>query len=626
MARAIRWQCAFRSKDNIPCTVSVYEEGWTGGITQLIPAPNPFYYEEDNSEDMTSFVRPRTGYLSVVEQTYGELNDLFTTSALQHYVTFEYNGILDFTGYLQIQTFQNKIDPGPHVLDFPVVSVLGLLDSFSFEAPANNALPATNIKIGALLKELWNTMQASWSRVVAPYLATSEFFVGHETSRLVCCPFNKDYDRSEWQTTPMFSPITFADFMEGLCASYGYMVYETPTELIFRMPSRTDSYAYVNKGVIDAVDGNNTWVNPIASPTGSTVYPIADKYEWIDNEATIENIMPVREMSTEFEGEFLSDVSFSMDRMKATHLVFPPQNIVFMHSESPELIDAGHLLTGNTLYGGSGRQFTEYGAWPMAYSYLGEKHEAIFIQPSTEWSNVSLFSMVFYKRPSAKNFLLNVDCRWGDDYRDQYNDHDQSDSNRVLCSIMGANGKFYNNNPDTPVWQNTEVFYLPNSLIGGVFIQNAPEGPITLHFKLQYYQSSTMKKLLSIWDVNLSVQEEPLAEFRYDMNAPAPTLSNKGGEEKVTISRKFVVGGKRNENMAIGAYEISINPIYALYSQQRMVARYRKLDKLGDTTYRPLLAYMKDAQNVLWRQLAQRFTPVDDEMELTLQRVLPDNS
>lgn len=622
MARSVRWQCSFKSKDNISCVVQIYEEGWSGGITQLIPAPNPFYYEEDDSDDMTTLVRPRTGYLSVIEEHYGDLADLFTTSALQHYVTFHYNSVLDFTGYLQVQTFQNKVNPGPNVLEFPVVSVLGLLDSFNFAIPTDNALPATNIKIGALLKDIWNTMQASWSCVVAPYESSSVFFAGHETSRLVCCPFNTDYDRSIYNTTDVFNPITFADFMEGLCASYGFMVYETPTELTFRLIGYGGQYAYVNKGVIDAVDGNNTWVNPIVVPNGTSQYLISDKYEWTDNDATVENIMPVHEMNFDFEGEFLGKTAFSFDRMKAVRI---QNNIAFMKTGTPELVNTGYLLEGNTWYSQQQtRQFTSFGAWPMAYTDQGSKKEAIFIQPDPSWSTThDLFRMVFYRRPSVNDFYVNIDYRWGDDYREQATEGDWNTYYHIEYSIMGANGKFYNNS-DTPVWQDTEVFFgTVNSLSGGVHVENAPDGPITLHFRLWGTTGSNPKKMASIWDVNIGVQDEPLSEFMFDVNAPVPLYSSQGGEGEVTLDRKFVVGGKKNENMCIGTYNISTVPSYVLFSQQRMVACYRKTAKGADSSYRPLLGFLKDAQDITWRQIALRFTPVDDEVQLTLHRILP---
>jgi hypothetical protein len=123
MARAIRWQVPFISLNGTQCRVDIYQEDWEGGITILsetnanapaVPAADPFVYEENDSEDtLSDVIRYRTGYLTLIEKEYGGMNDIFPAVNTDRYIEFYYGETLDFTGYIQAQSFENDWSPGP---------------------------------------------------------------------------------------------------------------------------------------------------------------------------------------------------------------------------------------------------------------------------------------------------------------------------------------------------------------------------------------------------------------------------------------------------------------------------------------------------------------------------------
>ena len=62
MARVKRWTVPFMSFNGTSCHVDIFDEDWTGSVTTLIGAANPFEYEEDNDEDLLNGVlRYRSG-------------------------------------------------------------------------------------------------------------------------------------------------------------------------------------------------------------------------------------------------------------------------------------------------------------------------------------------------------------------------------------------------------------------------------------------------------------------------------------------------------------------------------------------------------------------------------------
>ena len=75
MALGKRWSLTFKSLNNVECNVYIYDEGWTGAVTALIGADEPFFYQEDDDESLLTVLRYRTGYLRVVENSYNALLD-----------------------------------------------------------------------------------------------------------------------------------------------------------------------------------------------------------------------------------------------------------------------------------------------------------------------------------------------------------------------------------------------------------------------------------------------------------------------------------------------------------------------------------------------------------------------
>ena len=107
MARVIHWQIKFKSFNNVDCVVNIYKEGATGPIVQLTGGATPVYWEETDNDDTLKVVRTKTGYISFIERTFGEYDDIYPTTATDRFVEVVYDRRVMFSGYLQPQTFEN---------------------------------------------------------------------------------------------------------------------------------------------------------------------------------------------------------------------------------------------------------------------------------------------------------------------------------------------------------------------------------------------------------------------------------------------------------------------------------------------------------------------------------------
>ena len=252
MARQIKWRLQFKSLAGVGCLVNIYEENHissavtskTGadvpfaaetGVTNLTGAATPFYYQEDTSNDLLNFVRTKTGYISVIEDNYGDLNSLYPNSATQHYVEAYYGSKRVFTGYMQCTEYSNAYVACPRVIDFAVVSPLGLLSSMKF----STAEP-TVTTMGALLQEVLQGINpgadgngSDYGNVIWPKVETDKRPWNESINRAIFCPFAELDQSSSVQSQAIYNPKDFDFFIKNLCANYGWLVHDTANSVVF---------------------------------------------------------------------------------------------------------------------------------------------------------------------------------------------------------------------------------------------------------------------------------------------------------------------------------------------------------------------------------------------------------
>ena len=234
MARAKRWTVPFMSLNGTSCHVDIYDEGWTGSVTTLTGAANPFYYEEDNDEDLLNgVIRYRTGYLRIVEDTYGALNDLYPSTNTERYIEFYYGNNLDFVGFIMAQEFEKEWAPGPRVIELPVTSPLGLaygttLDWTQFVGPGNIPQWLTIRQMLNLAFSALNVVYNGW------YFPKYHSQTGNGIvmdclylNTLVPVPFGK-YNKTSplGDLTGIYDPKTVGELLETICTGFGVILHE----------------------------------------------------------------------------------------------------------------------------------------------------------------------------------------------------------------------------------------------------------------------------------------------------------------------------------------------------------------------------------------------------------------
>ena len=307
MARKLRWQLRFKSLAGKNCHVDIYKEGYTGNtVTQLTGGPSPFIIQEDDDDNLLSFIRVKTAYISLKETVYGELDDIIPETATEHFVKAYYGdgnssvdtstevwtgGQLVFTGFVQVSEYANAWVAPPRDVELTVTSPLGLINEFTF-TPMNQPSLVT---LGSILKQVMEGMNADYQSVV--YHGSSLYPWNNVMFYTVVCPFNSNFAHYS-NASELYAPKSYGYFIEGLCNRFGWTVHDQGNILVFQKFDAENSthYSELDVSNLDTLDPDQR--------RGRTQWAVSfsDNFENCNDKAKISVVRPLRQLTLNMEG------------------------------------------------------------------------------------------------------------------------------------------------------------------------------------------------------------------------------------------------------------------------------------------------------------------------------------
>ena len=299
----MKWQLPFTSLAGNSCVVKIYAEGFTGDVTTLTGGAEPFVIEEDDSKNLLELVRSTSGYLNVVEETYGDLDALFPTTDFQHMVTLEVNNRVQFTGFMQATEYDNDWDRGPRELHFPVMSPLGLMDHRTF--PSTYSSPVRNIAICELLAYVLTDIDCGYTDV---YVPATTLNIDQMISTLAINPFNNNF-KASGHNEEIHNHESYEYLIEGICAAFGWMVHDVPGALVFVKWNWTGGYYRCPLSTLASFTHSDAGI------LGSDELDFDDYFVVSSADNRQSYLRPLKEITLSIDGETAENAHISYDRM-----------------------------------------------------------------------------------------------------------------------------------------------------------------------------------------------------------------------------------------------------------------------------------------------------------------------
>lgn len=236
-------------------------------IINLTPSAAPFETDVDNSEDFYTPIRSQSGSIEIV----GEISDvepLLSSDPASRLVTLEGTDgnatTLRWKGYLQTSSFSQTWDKGPLPISIPVVSHLGIIESYNFEQPGY-------VRFASFFKEMSEcTGTAFYTSFVFPNITNISTILKYNFSGQAFAKWNDKtltYEYSDYKT-----------ILEEICKLFGWVAYEVADTLCFVTPDSTDGYVQFTAAQLSTLAGGGT-----ASGTSITQSTLTERIDGSDH-------------------------------------------------------------------------------------------------------------------------------------------------------------------------------------------------------------------------------------------------------------------------------------------------------------------------------------------------------
>ncbi len=635
---ALRWRIPFTSRKGYYCHIDIYDPAYTGqSVIELsttnpdapaVPAPDPFYFEEDDDQDLLKVVRTKTGYINLVETQFDGLADIYATSLKSRYVEVYYNSVITFRGYLQQQTFENDWRPAPREVSLPVISVLGLTESLSFDAE----LPLTDKSLGYYMKQLLRKIEPTdntaaitrYNRVLFSGNAAGDITATiHPT---VVTVDNPDFSKARLSSTQPYKGITLYDLLEGICNAYGWIAHDMPTCILFTKFDNDGTYYYYpvdysSTNDIETLSGRAATQLPETDATlqlGNLMEPSAD-------DSTITQIMPFRTVNAKFDGELVSKVDMTLDHMRAKRLFeitrteqgatrkYALATLVNADNNAKDISSSFFAnnpgITSNWLFSADG---------VVPVDMEGQKR--IMVQnPANLTSSEALFTMNFYKRP-MKDPNSSITERLKLDYQVAFGNKIYAIDYAPLAYNIELTFRLQCGN--VTINKSVSISTSGDNLQGSIYFDDQ-ELPNTNAVTLSVFMTNPSYMtyaIISFDKLSLGYDEVVGRDYLVD-TTDHENIGIGDGSDDVDVD--MLINCRRIGSNMLGSSTHEFVTYYNYLRQPQTRLQLRMMQHSGNIINAPF-AYINKIiywqANWRWRLIALAFHPRDDEYTLTMHR------
>lgn len=317
---SLRYKIPFASFEGNSYRIDIYDSTYSGAAVELsvnnptspaVPSDLPIYIEEDNNDDLLECIRIKTGYIELVEQTYGALTSLYPRTNTQNSVLLYRGTELVFSGYMQAQAFENDYVSAPRTIRFPIFSTLAGIREQKFQTLENEGDLMIGYFLDEMLVDYFNDIILPASALFGEEVLDTPLQL--RVNERIVCPWNTDYDFGltfQGETPSTQSPWTIGEFLEQFCHLFGLICHEYGKTIIFTKVEAPVQYVRMYVPYLTESTTSSTGL-----PTGATPLVFEDYFTPAGDNDTEGNVMPLGKLTMNF-GEQRDAIEMDLSRSK----------------------------------------------------------------------------------------------------------------------------------------------------------------------------------------------------------------------------------------------------------------------------------------------------------------------
>ena len=604
---AKRFTIPFKSLAEKDCRIDIYDRTYTGDVVELsthnqtapgYPAAQPIILQEDNDESLLTVLHATTGYITLIERTFGALDCLYPEDNEQLTVEVTYDGTLVFFGYIQAQAFENEYKAVPRTLQIPVMSPLAMMDGWEFSDDPSFA--------DGMIGEYLDECLGNYEYVIMPESLLNSADEGVNTplqlkvNNRTVCPLNTDYDygmRHDGETPSPYVPITYMDFIEGFCNLYGLIAHEFGKTIIFSKFDYDGQYMMMQVGDLQEDDYTTTGL-----PTGADVLAFNTVFSPSGSNSREGLVLPLEKLTYDY-GDYTDSVPMDLSRSKYKGRVALPDyelNCAILEPQTNEIFSNYLTTAGGVLPNTDHVRVLGDGTSEMV--------EVRLVVPAGSSNDVSIFGFNF------SNVPVNISgAKFDTSFK--YN-ADSNETPTTLRMQVKSAGKYYDENHD---WVSTPT-YLPLTFDENGQCTTYDVASLDRNVQIVIFPPEGSGAAVAgvFYGITLETFADPLRKYEIPTDTKVTIKNDTPSYTSATIDM-LMHTACGNERHLTGGW-VQRCPYSYLFKSQLRHIRQVKIKNTIDMKNAYLMRTICAGYTGRWRIIAMSFDAWNDEYSLTLHR------
>lgn len=165
MKYGLIYKVPFATLENVPCVVEIEKEGYSGKVTELIPASSPFTVEIGDEEFLYTPTRFSTAVIRIVGSDY--LQSLFSTAYQEYRVTFKKSNAVVWCGFIKPELYTQDYSSTIFELELECISGMSTLEYIDYKQGGDNR---KFVSLWDLLKTCISSANSQYTSIYVPHI------------------------------------------------------------------------------------------------------------------------------------------------------------------------------------------------------------------------------------------------------------------------------------------------------------------------------------------------------------------------------------------------------------------------------------------------------------------------
>lgn len=165
MKYGLIYKVPFATLENVPCVVEIEKEGYSGKVTELIPASSPFTVEIGDEEFLYTPTRFSTAVIRIVGSDY--LQSLFSTAYQEYRVTFKKSNAVVWCGFIKPELYTQDYSSTIFELELECISGMSTLEYIDYKQVGDNR---KFVSLWDLLKTCISSANSQYKGIYVPHI------------------------------------------------------------------------------------------------------------------------------------------------------------------------------------------------------------------------------------------------------------------------------------------------------------------------------------------------------------------------------------------------------------------------------------------------------------------------